>query len=108
MTFGYDGEPIDALEWSLLFGDTDARQVAMTTVGDVDVCTDWIGLDYGFGETPAPLVYETMVFGGDHDGELWRYPNRDAALAGHDQVVALVSEGAQYPRSGADGRMGTG
>ena len=70
------------------------RVIARTRVGDdVEVSTVWIGLDYSFGRG-APLIYETMIFGGPHDERQWRYPNRDAALAGHDQAVALAREAA--------------
>jgi hypothetical protein len=87
------------MEWAELFARWPDRCVAQTELGDVEVSTVWLGLDYSFGfGLGTPLIYETMIFGGEHGGECWRYPNRDAALAGHDQAVELVRE-AQAVRS---------
>jgi hypothetical protein len=88
--YGFDGESITRAEWCLLFaGD---RHVALTRIGDAEVSTVWLGIDHNFGLGGAPLIYETMIFGGEHDEEQWRWPNRDAALAGHDQAVALARD----------------
>jgi hypothetical protein len=96
--FDFDGNPISQEEWSLLFFHTE-RHVALTAIADdVEVSTVFMGLDYGWGLTPAPLIYETMIFGGKHHGEQWRTPNRDAAQAAHDQAVALASEGVAARR----------
>jgi hypothetical protein len=84
--YDFDGEPITHLQWTELFsGD---RMVAFTEVDDWSVSTIWLGLDHSFGLGGSPLIFETMIFGGPCDGEQWRYPNRHAALAGHDQAVA--------------------
>lgn len=93
-TYDYDGEPISLFAWAELFARWPERRVAVTDVGEIEVSTVWLGLDYSFGRPGAPLIYETMVFGGDHDRESWRYPTWGAALAGHDQVVALVRDAA--------------
>jgi hypothetical protein len=92
-----DGNPIDLGEWATLWqGD---RQVALTRVDDVEVSTVWLGTDYNFGFGGAPLIFETLVFGGTLDGVMNRYPNRAAAIAGHDQIVAEVRdvEGIELP-----------
>jgi hypothetical protein len=94
MHYDYDGEPIDLWEWVRLFHSSD-RILARTRVADdVEVSTVWLGLDYSFGHG-TPLIYETMIFGGLADEIQWRYPNRDAALAGHDQAVALARDAAR-------------
>lgn len=95
MHYDYDGNPIDLWEWCELFEDRGARRVARTDIDeDCWVSTVWLGLNHRwFGDGP-PLIYETLVFGGDHDGEMWRYPSWDAALAGHDQAVALARDPA--------------
>jgi hypothetical protein len=31
-----------------------------------------------------------MIFRGTHDGDMWRYTSRAAAVAGHAAAVALV------------------
>jgi hypothetical protein len=95
-----DGQPIDDhIEWARLFFGTD-RHVALDHVGDVEISTVWLGIDYGFGLAPAPLIYETMIFGGPYDQEQWRWSNRDAALAGHDQALALARDAARQETRG--------
>jgi hypothetical protein len=98
--YNFDGEPITMYEWAELWhGD---RHVAVTKLGDAEVSTVWLGLDHRFIGDGPPLIYESMVFGGILDGERDRYPNWNAALAGHDQLVAQVSASQRV-----DGRIGT-
>lgn len=93
--FDFDGNPISFWEWTALFAHRD-RHVAVTAVAEgIEVSTVWMGIDYGFGRTESPLIYETMIFGGARHGDQWRTPNRDAALAAHDQAVALARDGKQ-------------
>jgi len=66
--------------------------VGMTKVGDADVSTVFLGLDHNFfGDGSAPILWETMVFGGDMDQNQWRYGSYEDALAGHDRVVAELA-----------------
>lgn len=90
MYYDHEGDPIGFVEWHRLFAAD--RSVACTTVADgVEVSTVFMGLDYSFG-MGTPLIYETMIFGGAHDTERWRTPNRTAALAAHDQAVAFARD----------------
>ena len=86
--------PISREEWVDLFESwPDPRRVASTEVGKFWVSTVWLGIDHRFGGGGPPLIFESMVF---HDGEerdMRRYTNEDAALAGHDQLVAAVRAG---------------
>jgi hypothetical protein len=88
--FDFDGDPIDYEMWSALFTHW-ARLVARTVLDGVEVSTVWIGLDYALGRG-APLIYETMVFGGPLSERIERYPNRVAALAGHDRMICAVRD----------------
>lgn len=93
-----NGEPLELMAWAHLMKNLDYKRVAYTEVGDARVSTVWMGVDHGiFGEGP-PLIFETMVFGGKLDQEQWRYSTEVLALAGHDQIVALV---ADLARAGA-------
>lgn len=67
------------------------RRVAAEVVGDVRVSTVFLGLDHGYGDGP-PLIFETMIFGGDHDGEQWRYSTWQEAEEGHAAAVVLVKQ----------------
>ena len=93
--YGMNGEPITQTEWIALLGDIEAKRIAWTDLpGGVEVSTVWLGLDHNFGFSGPPLIFETMIFGGgdDLDGRCWRWPNRHAALAGHDQAVELARD----------------
>lgn len=93
--YDYDGNPITVAEWERLFRANERRSVARTELpAGVEISTVWIGLDHRFGRPGPPLIFETMIFGGgdDLDGRCWRWPNRHAALAGHDQAVELARD----------------
>ena len=88
-------EPVevsDIMTWATQFEMTD-RIVEQTTIGQVRVSTVFLGLDHQFGDGP-PLLFETMVFGGEHDQEQWRYSTWDEAVAGHAAAVESVGYGA--------------
>lgn len=88
--FDMAGAPIGMMEWAAAMEDVEGRIVGKTAVGDAQVSTVWIGLDHQFGDG-EPLIFETMIFGGDHDGEEWRYSSREQAVEGHATAVALLN-----------------
>ena len=68
------------------------RRIERTQINDeVHVSTVFLGLDHSFGEGP-PLLFETMVFGGDMDQEEDRYTTYDQAEAGHKAMVERASK----------------
>ena len=83
-----DGRQISLRQWGEMKYGSDYYRIADTRVGRVQVSTVWLGLDHRFGEGP-PIIFETMVFGGPHDGELERYCTEAEARLGHDHWVAL-------------------
>lgn len=79
-----DGVPVaveDTLDWARWFEKAN-RRVAFTKTNNGDVSTVFLGLNHAWGGGP-PLIYETMVFGGDQNEEIDRYSTREQALAGH-------------------------
>jgi hypothetical protein len=58
--------PCDLWTWALWLEHAD-RRVARDALGDVTVSTTFVGLNYQDGKGP-PLIFETMIFGGPHDG----------------------------------------
>jgi len=65
------------------------RHQSTLQLGDetVTVSTVFLGIDHNFSGEGPPLLYETMVFGGDlHEG-CNRYSTREEALAGHEAVL---------------------
>lgn len=83
------GKPITLEEWGVLAEDDNYRRVARTEVGHIVISTVWLGLNHNWWPGSPPVFFETMIFGGPHDMELWRMPNEISALAAHDQAVAL-------------------
>jgi len=87
-----DGKPMpepDIYKWGRWFESAD-RAVAKTTVSpDVYVSTVFLGIDHRFGVGP-PMLWETMIFGGDHDQEIDRYTSLEDAKAGHEKMVVLA------------------
>jgi hypothetical protein len=57
---------------------------------DVLVSTVFLGLDHNFGASGPPVLWETMILGGPHDGYQRRYASRAAALEGHQVACALA------------------
>lgn len=71
----------------------DERIVEKTSVGDIEISTVFMPLNHAFDDGP-PLVFETMIFGGDLDGEMWRYSTWDEAAAGHAKAVNAAKRGS--------------
>ncbi len=90
-----NGEPIeetDLLAWAEWFVTAD-RYIACDKIGKVRVSTVFLGLDHSFSmENHNPILFETMIFNGEHDQYQERYINRIAAQAGHDRAVAMVKD----------------
>jgi len=84
------GEPQRApslLEWGKWFEENpDQKVVERTDFDDGYVSTVFLALDHGFGEG-LPILWETMVFGGQHDGFCKRYTSRESAEKGHARIV---------------------
>lgn len=76
-------------EWAEWFQTAD-RKIAFDEKGDVAVSTVFLGIDHSFEPGMEPVVFETMVFGGEHDQLTKRYSTYDQAEFGHKEVVAEV------------------
>jgi len=79
------------LEWGAFLEKDENRIVALTGVcDDAHVSTVFVGLDHNFLGVGPPLLFESMIFGGAHDGEQRRYATWAEAEAGHAEFVALA------------------
>jgi hypothetical protein len=97
-----DGNPRlepDVLKWAMwyeyshLSPGKDNRILGKDYIGDAHVSTIFLGLDYSHRRNPErPILWETMIFGGEHDQYMQRYDSKDAALAGHAIAVKMVQE----------------
>jgi hypothetical protein len=58
---------------------------------DVLVSTVFLGLDHNWTGHGLPVLWETLVMGGPHDGHMRRYTSRAEAIAGHQAVCRMVN-----------------
>lgn len=116
--YDVDGNEIDLNEWSRLMTlksaarfrgnngwttpEADATRIGYDEIGDVHVSTVWLGMNHQWGDGP-PLIFESMIFEGDHDGWQDRYSTKEQAAEGHRRIVEAIKAG----RSPDDGRVTT-
>jgi hypothetical protein len=67
----------------------DKRQIALDTYKDVMVSTVFLGMDHGYN-SDKPILFETMIFGGEHDEYQERYATYEEALAGHKRAMEII------------------
>lgn len=88
---GHEAVETDLLTWAGWFEENKRRVGKTNVLGKASVSTVFLGSDHQFGDGP-PLIFETMVFGGQLDQECDRYSTWDEAEAGHAAMVARVRE----------------
>ena len=76
------------------------RVVAQTWIpwtedNNILVSTVFLGIDHNFCMTGEPILFETMVFGGEHNGWCRRYSTWEEAEQGHAITVAAIREGEE-------------
>jgi hypothetical protein len=79
---------IEAGEW--LDKNLKRKAVKQEYIGDVYVSTVFLGLDHSF-KSDKPVLWETMIFGGDHDQYQERYTSYEDALKGHQEALNLIN-----------------
>ena len=77
-------------EWAEFMMNTGKRQLAKDLLGDVLISTVFLGIDHNYAGTSEPVLWETMIFGGQHAGYQKRYTSKEQALEGHKEAVELV------------------
>jgi hypothetical protein len=87
---GHLNEP-ELIRWAKWFETAD-RIVQQTQIDtDEMVSTVFLGLDHAI--SGRPLLFETMVFGGEFDQVQERYTTWEEAEKGHQRVVEMVMSG---------------
>lgn len=70
------------------------KHINDTTIEGVRISTVFSGLDHGYYDIKSknhkPIVFETMVFGGFHDGYCNRYSTWNEAAAGHKLMCKII------------------
>ncbi len=97
-----EGNPIGTVEFAELFEDKDYQHVKSQVVHGFKVSTVWLGTDHSFGtswsttkDKPEPIIFETMIFGGDQvapwDEYQARYSTERDALVGHMIICDMIA-----------------
>jgi hypothetical protein len=76
------------LKWARKGIDTHKR-IGLTVLDGIEVSTIFLGINHSFRYT-TPILFETMIFGGEHDRAQWRYTTIEKARRGHRKAVELV------------------
>lgn len=85
--------PVSLDEANKLYDDLDMKITKQDRINDdIRVSTVFLGIDHRFWNTEdKPILWETMIFGGEHDGYQERYTSHEDALAGHERALNLVN-----------------
>lgn len=81
----------DLMDWAKWYEDAD-RHIADTVIGDIRVSTVFLGINHEWDPGKPPLLFETMMFGGEYDEDMWRYSTWEEAEAGHEKAVGLLKK----------------
>lgn len=81
----------DLIKWGDWMSDFSSRVVAKDSKSGIDISTVFLGVDYSYEGGP-PLLFETMIFGGDNDQELWRCSTWDEAIVQHIRALELIED----------------
>lgn len=65
------------------------RVVKQEKINNTEVSTIFLGLDHSF-MSKIPVLWETMIFGGEHDNYQERYESYEDALIGHQKALDLI------------------
>lgn len=81
------------IEWEK--GNPDARKLRRDEVGESRISTVFLGLDHSWGDEP-PVLWETLVMGGDNSDYMERYTSEADAIAGHNSILKNIMDGKIY------------
>ncbi len=100
-TYRLDGDtPViepDFAAWCLWFyGQGRDHHLAETWVGDVRVSTVFLGVDPIPRPDGRPLLWETLIDGGESDGVRDQYASAAEARRGHEEAVASLGVGYSF------------
>ena len=88
------------MEWGKWCEDSKDRFIEQTDLeGDVRVSTVFLGIDHNFHETGRPILFETMIFGGEHDQYQTRCATYTEAKKMHTKALWIV-RGADVKETG--------
>lgn len=81
----------DFLKWAEWFEVIENRIVATDFLPlGVMISTVFLGIDHSFLSDSDPILFETMIFGGEFDGYQERYSTWEQAEEGHKKLIELI------------------
>lgn len=80
---------LEAAQW--LEDNPSRKIVKRDEIGDILVSTVFLGLDHAW-DSDTPVLWETMIFGGEHDQYQDRYTSYEDALEGHELALTLITK----------------
>ena len=89
-----DNNPVlepDVVKWAKWY-ETANRHVGNTVIGGIKISTVFLGLDHNFGGSGPPVLWESMIFGGENDDYQERYTSYKRAVNGHKLAVDMVKK----------------
>lgn len=89
LTSDHKTVPCDMMEWAASFKDHEHWIVGKDTIDGVLISTVFLGMDHNWGGG-YPLLFETMIFGGERDQYQERCSTWDEAVKMHEAAVRLV------------------
>lgn len=79
----------DIIKWAQWYEKANRHVKNDMLPGDIHVSTVFLAIDHSyFGGTPQ--LFETMIFGGEHNEYCERYATWEEAEAGHQRAIELV------------------
>jgi hypothetical protein len=66
------------------------HEIGHDVVGDSEISTVWLGVNYNHSRVGPPVIFETMIFGGPYDLRTLRWRDEREARYGHRMVLAFV------------------
>jgi len=89
------GQPMTMHQWAEKFHDEHYTHLARDVIGPdepldpaplITVSTYWLGVNPNW-RNEEPLIYETLIIGGQYDATAMRYATETQAREGHQRVV---------------------
>lgn len=80
----------DIIEWGQWFGSHPNRHVGNDMIGDIHVSTVFLAIDHNWNGG-RPILFETMIFGGEHDQYQERCSTWEEAEEMHARALKMVT-----------------
>lgn len=77
------------IKWGEWYSSEANKHVDVTEFDGVRISAVFLGLDHCY-DGGEPILFETMIFGGEHDQYQDRYSTWDEAVKGHKEAINLV------------------